>query len=232
MKKRRTLMESFDNAINGIIVAFKTQRNMKIHFVIAFIVLILTVAFKLNKIETIIVLVCIGLVISSELINTAIEVTIDLLSEKFDTKAKIAKDVAAGSVLVNALLAFTVGYFLLYDKIRFPIQLTLNHIRGIAFHVVFLSLIIVSLIIIVIKALSHRTKFMQGGMPSGHTALAFAAATAIMMLTDNFIVISLSIFMALLVLESRIEAKIHTIFETIIGAIVGILVTLLIFKIK
>jgi len=232
MRKKRTLMESFDNAINGIIVGLKTQRNMKIHFFIAFIILLLTIALKLNKIETIVILICIAFVISTELINTAIEATIDLISDKFETKAKIAKDVEAGAELVNSLLAVIVGYFLLYDRIKLPFQFPLKHIRGISFHIVFLSLIVVSIVIIAIKAMSNRTKFLQGGMPSGHTALAFAAATAIMMLTDNLIIISLSLFIAFLVLESRIEAKIHTVFETIIGAIVGILLTLFIFKIR
>ncbi|WAM30685.1 diacylglycerol kinase [Caldicellulosiruptor naganoensis] len=232
MKRKRTLIESFDNAINGIIVAFKTQRNMRIHFLIAFLVLLFTIVFKLNKIETIIILICIGLVITAELINTAIENTIDLIAKDFETKAKIAKDVAAGAVLVTALLVLTIGYFLFYDKMKLPLEITLKHIRGISFHVVFLSLIIVSMVIIVVKAINNRTKFMQGGMPSGHTALAFAAATAIIMLTNNLIVVTLAIFMAFLVLESRIEAKIHTIWETIVGAVIGILVTLLIFKIK
>ncbi|ACM60375.1 diacylglycerol kinase (ATP) [Caldicellulosiruptor bescii] len=232
MNKRRTLLESFDNAINGIIIAFKTQRNMKIHFIIAFTILFLTIVFKLNKIETVLVLICIGLVIATELINTAIENTIDLIAKEFEPKAKIAKDVAAGAVLVSALMSLTIGYFLFYDKIKLPIELTLKHIRGISFHVVFLSLIIVAMVIIVVKAVTNRTKFMQGGMPSGHTALAFAAATAILMLTNNLIIVSLAVFMALLVLESRIEAKIHTVWETIVGALIGILVTLLIFKIK
>ncbi|WAM32902.1 diacylglycerol kinase [Caldicellulosiruptor morganii] len=232
MRTKRTLLESFDNAINGIIIAFKTQRNMKIHFLIAFLILLFTIVFKLNKIETIIVLFCIGLVITAELINTAIEATIDLIAKDFEPKAKIAKDVAAGAVLVTALLALTVGYFLFYDKMRLPLEITLKHIRGISFHIVFLSLIIVAMVIIVVKAINNRTQFMQGGMPSGHTALAFAAATAIIMLTNNLIVVTLALFIAFLVLESRVEAKIHSIWETVVGAIIGILVTLLIFKIK
>ncbi|WP_039767684.1 MULTISPECIES: diacylglycerol kinase [unclassified Caldicellulosiruptor] len=232
MKRKRTLLESFDNAINGIIIAFKSQRNMKIHFLIAFLVLFFTIVFKLNKIETVIILICIGFVITAELINTAIENTIDLMAKDFEPKAKIAKDVAAGAVLVTALLALTIGYFLFYDKMKLPLEITLKHIRGISFHVVFLSLIIVAMVIVVVKAVNKRTKFMQGGMPSGHTALAFAAATAIIMLTNNLIIVSLAVFMALLVLESRLEAKIHTIWETVVGAIIGVLVTLLIFKIK
>ncbi|AZT90431.1 phosphatase PAP2 family protein [Caldicellulosiruptor changbaiensis] len=232
MKRKRTLLESFDNAINGIIVAFKSQRNMKIHFLIAFLVLFFTIVFKLNKIETVIILICIGFVISAELINTAIENAIDLMAKDFEPKAKIAKDVAAGAVLVTALLALTIGYFLFYDKMKLPLEITLKHIRGISFHVVFLSLIIVAMVIVVVKAINKRTKFMQGGMPSGHTALAFAAATAIIMLTNNLIIVSLAVFMAFLVLESRLEARIHTIWEAVVGAIIGVLVTLLIFKIK
>ncbi|ABP67425.1 diacylglycerol kinase [Caldicellulosiruptor saccharolyticus DSM 8903] len=232
MKRKRTLLESFDNAINGIIIAFKSQRNMKIHFLTAFLVLFFTIVFKLNKIETVIILICIGFVITAELINTAIENTIDLMAKDFEPKAKIAKDVAAGAVLVTALLALTIGYFLFYDKMKLPLEITLKHIRGISFHVVFLSLIIVAMVIVVVKAVNKRTKFMQGGMPSGHTALAFAAATAIIMLTNNLIIVSLAVFMAFLVLESRIEAKIHTIWEAVVGAVIGVLVTLLIFKIK
>lgn len=140
MKRKRTLLESFDNAINGIIIAFKSQRNMKIHFLTAFLVLFFTIVFKLNKIETVIILICIGFVITAELINTAIENTIDLMAKDFEPKAKIAKDVAAGAVLVTALLALTIGYFLFYDKMKLPLEITLKHIRGISFHVVFCRL--------------------------------------------------------------------------------------------
>ncbi|MEZ0536130.1 diacylglycerol kinase [Caldicellulosiruptoraceae bacterium PP1] len=228
--KKRTLIESFDNAINGIILGFKTQRNMKIHFVLAILVLILSIAYKLNKIESLFILICIALVISSELFNTAIEATVDLLEDKFDKNAKIAKDVAAGAVLINAILAFSLGYLLFYDRLKVQINFTLKHIRGISVHAIFISLLLVAIIIIVVKAMNKRTSFLRGGMPSGHTALAFSAATAITFITNNAIVMTLSLFIAILVLESRIEAKIHSVFETLVGAAIGILVTLLILK--
>ena len=115
-KTRPSIIEAFNAAIQGIIYTFKYERNMKIHYIIAVAVLIISLRFDLNKFEMMILILSISLVIISEMFNTAIENTVDLVTDKYHYLAKIAKDVAAGGVLISALNAVAVGYLIFYDK--------------------------------------------------------------------------------------------------------------------
>lgn len=100
---------SFRFAISGIMHAFKDNRNLRIHTIIAVLVLILGFLLGLTKIDKIIVFLVIVLVIASEMINTAIEEMIDLITNKHREEAKRAKDVAAGMVLVASTGAAIIG---------------------------------------------------------------------------------------------------------------------------
>ena len=115
-KTRPSIIEAFNAAIQGIIYTFKYERNMKIHYIIAVAVLIISLRFDLNKFEMMILILSISLVIISEMFNTAIENTVDLVTDKYHYLAKIAKDVAAGGVLISALNAVAVGYLIFYHK--------------------------------------------------------------------------------------------------------------------
>ena len=113
MKK---LIKSFKYAFEGIFTGIKKEQNMKIHMVIMILVIIFGILFKISKIEWIICIALFGLVISMELINTAIENTVDLITKEKNEQAKIAKDVAAGAVLISAIYAIVVGVIVFYDK--------------------------------------------------------------------------------------------------------------------
>jgi len=112
MKKARSFFESFGFAIDGILYSLKTQRNMRIHFFAALIVLLAAPFFKISSIEFLLLFFTISLVIISEMFNTAIEATVDLTTDKYHELAKIAKNVAAAAVLISALNAVVVGYVL------------------------------------------------------------------------------------------------------------------------
>ncbi|HSQ34301.1 MAG TPA: phosphatase PAP2 family protein, partial [Peptostreptococcaceae bacterium] len=73
---------------------------------------------------------------------------------------------------------------------------------------------------------------LQGGMPSGHAALAFAIATAVTFITEKVVASTLTYIMAVLVAQSLIEGKIHTFWETVAGALLGVLVTILVFQLS
>jgi len=228
--KIKKYTESFNHAIEGVIYTVRTQRNMKIHLVAAIIVLIFSLFFNLSKIEIVILLMTITSVIVLELINTAIEATIDVLANYYHPLAKIAKNVSAGAVLVAAGNAVIVGYLLFFDKLKPITNNVLFRIKQSDTTVVFICLIVVVIVTIIVKALYGDGTPLRGGMPSGHSALAFGTATAVSFLTADILVITLSFFMALLVAQSRVEAKIHTLYETFVGSILGILITVLIFK--
>lgn len=114
MKK---LIKSFKYAIEGIITGIKSELNMKIHITIMILVIIFGIILKISKIEWIICIILFGFVISLELVNTAIENTVDLVTLEKKTKAKIAKDVAAGSVLVSAITSIIIGLIIFIPKI-------------------------------------------------------------------------------------------------------------------
>ncbi|MED1783018.1 diacylglycerol kinase family protein [Brevibacillus fortis] len=109
MKEWRRLTRSFTYALQGISYTVRTQRNMQIHVAAAIMVLAAAWWLQIPRSDVLLVLFSIGLVTSLELVNTAIEAVVDLASPEWHAKAKIAKDVGAGAVLVAAILSFIVG---------------------------------------------------------------------------------------------------------------------------
>ena len=204
-------IDAWRNAINGIIYATTTQ---------------------LSKAEFLIFMFTIVLILFAEMVNTAIETVVDLYTDLYHPKAKIAKDVAAGGVVITAINALIVAYFLFFDKVS---DIGLQFIRNIIsspIHLAFSTVIIVVIAILslVAMATTNKHKFLNKKfMPSGHTALSFAANTIIWLITDNIVVLTLSLIMAILVSESRIEAKKHTLSEVVFSASVGIIAVLVIY---
>lgn len=115
--KSKNLLYSFKYAIEGIISAFKSERNLKIHTIITIIIVIAGIYFKLSNIEWITCVLIIALVIGSELFNTAIERMVDLLSPEIRKNAKLAKDISAGAVFIFAISAVVIGLLLFIPKI-------------------------------------------------------------------------------------------------------------------
>ena len=109
MVKPRKLAKSFDYAVQGIHYTFRSQQNARLHILAAIIVIAAGIFFKINPFEMGIVAVMILLVLVTEMINTAIEMMVDLITKEHREEAKIAKDVASGMVLVAALGSVIVG---------------------------------------------------------------------------------------------------------------------------
>lgn len=117
MKKEKNIMKSFKYAFEGIFTSLKAEKNMKIHFIIMLLVIILGIMLKISRVEWMICIILFGFVISLELVNTAIENTVDLITQEKHPKAKIAKDVAAGAVLIAAITAAIIGLIIFVPKI-------------------------------------------------------------------------------------------------------------------
>lgn len=107
--KNKGFFSSLKNSINGIKSAVKSERNLKIQLVIAVIVIILSFILKIELIKMMFVYISIFFVIVTEIINTAIEKTVDLVTEEYNEKAKLAKDIAAGGVLISAINSVVIG---------------------------------------------------------------------------------------------------------------------------
>lgn len=226
----RKLVDSFNNAIDGIIHTIQTQRNMKIHVAAAIGVLLFSLFFDLSRMELLVLSIAITLVLIMELVNTAIEATIDLFANYYHPLAKIAKNAAAGAVLVAAINAVFVGYLIFFDRLWPMTNIIINKVRKSPPNITFICLAVVMLTVIGVKAYFGRGTPLKGGMPSGHSAIAFSAATILTLYTGNTLVMTLSFLMALLVAQTRIEAKVHSLPETVIGGILGILITVIIFQ--
>ena len=115
--KNKNFFEALKNSSNGLIYAIKEQRNLKIQLFIAIIVLIFSIVLKISKMEMIVVCLSIFFVIFAEVTNTAIEKTVDLVTEEYNEKAKIAKDVSAGAVLLMSICSVIVGALIFGTKI-------------------------------------------------------------------------------------------------------------------
>lgn len=230
---KRSIIDSFNYAVSGIILSIKTERNMLLHYIAAILVLFASLFFDFSRLEFLILLFAVTLVIVLELMNTAIEKTVDMITMEYHPLAKLVKDIAAGAVLIAAINAFLVGYLLFFDRLSDLSGLIIFKIRGSSIHLTFVSLILVILLTIGLKARfyrGHGTHF-QGGTVSGHSAVSFCIATIVAVLSENMLVITMTFALALLVGESRIEGRIHTFSEVILGAILGTIVGILIFQI-
>ena len=117
MRKMKKIRNSFKYAIEGIWTSLKTERNMKIHIFIMILVIIAGIILKINKSEWIICIILFAIVIGSELFNTSIETIVDMVMPEKNEKAKIAKDVSAGAVLVVAIGATIVGLVIFVPRI-------------------------------------------------------------------------------------------------------------------
>ena len=233
-RRRGNLLTSFNYAFDGIVHALRYERNMWIHFGIAGLVLIAGLFFALTRVEVIALLVAISFVLITEMFNTAIEHTVDLVTDEDDPRARIAKDVAAGAVLVAAVNAVAVAYLVFYDKITSVPYTILSKLRGSPIDVTVIALFIVILAAIALKALTHRGTAFHGGLPSVHAALAFAAWVAVTFVASGTTfalpISAITLFLAVLVAQSRVQAKIHTLTEVAVGAALGIAITALLFR--
>ncbi len=231
-KKRQSIISAFNAAIDGILYTFKHERNMKIHYLLAAIVFIISLFLDLTRVEMLMLVFAISLVIITEMFNTAIENIVDMVTDQFHPLAKIAKDVAAGGVVIAALNAMVVGYLLFYDDLTSGSESVLYSIRQSEPHVTLICIVLVLITVVVVKALTATGTPLRGGMPSGHSALAFSMATAVWFMTDRVIASTLAYLLAVLVAQSRIEGKIHTFWETIAGGLLGVMITMLVFQMQ
>jgi len=224
-------LESANFAIEGILYVVKTERHMRWHFLSAIAILIISLLLGLNKIEFIALTLAIILVLLSEMLNTAVEVAVDLFHEEYHPLAKIAKDIAAGAVLIASFGAIVIGYLILFPQINRILAGGLPHVRQSPEHITFISLIIVIIAVIITKAYTGRGLPLRGGLPSGHAAIAFSIWISITFITENILISLLTLLLSVMVSRSRITSGVHTLWEVILGAVLGVLITFLIFQV-
>jgi diacylglycerol kinase (ATP) len=233
-RRAPSILESFNFALEGVIHVLRTQRNMRIHFLIAAGVLIAALAFDVEKLELIALLIAISFVLVAEMINTAVEAAVDVASTSFDPLAKLAKDIAAGAVLISAVNAVAVGYLVFSGEVAERSSEFLDRLSDAPAQLTLIALVLTILIVLATKALTGRGAPLRGGLPSGHAAIAFAGWMAVTLVLDNydhrFLVSSVTFIMALLVAQTRVESGVHSSAEVGYGALLGALTTLVLFQ--
>ena len=159
---------------------------------------------------------------------------VDVASTSFDPMAKLAKDIAAGAVLIAALNAVAVGYLVFSGAVADRSSRFLDRLANVPEELTLVALAVTIIVVIAIKAFTGRGTPLRGGLPSGHAAVAFAGWMAVtLVLNDSahhFLISSLTFIMALLVAQTRVESGIHSASEVATGGILGALITLALFQ--
>jgi diacylglycerol kinase (ATP) len=235
MRQRPSIFDSFNFAFEGIIHVLRTQRNMRIHFAVAAAVLVAAIATGVDRFELIALLLSISFVLITEMVNTAVEASIDVATTSFDPLAKLAKDIAAGAVLIATVNAVAVGYLVFSDQLANRSSRLIDRLRDAPAELTLIALVLTIIVVIALKAYTGRGTPLRGGLPSGHAAIAFGGWMAVTAILGNsehwFLVSSVTFIMALLVAQARIETGVHSFTEVAFGGILGALVALVVFQV-
>lgn len=219
---------SFRYAYEGVKYALSTQRNMKFHFTLAFLALVLALLFGLSKTDVLFILLAVTLVIVTELINTAIEKSVDLAMPDIHPLAKIAKDVAAAAVLVTAAFAVVTGMVVFYD----PIDRLLRTGRAMEGHALTAGAVWILLSLVILTVIVIQTRFTEKGTwvkPSLLSAVAFAVATLIAYRIEDTLTSLLGFFLAIVLSLVLYDKRRRSFASQLLGALIGSLITLLCF---
>jgi len=201
---------------------------MQFHFLMLVLVLLSGLLFGLDTRDMLLLLFCISLVIATEMVNTAVEAMVDMVTSQYHPLAKLAKDVAAGAVLVASANATIAGVLIFFGSDP------LRNIRGRAhdYHPDVMIMLVVGIVVLVFTVLMSKLMtgrsnqgLWHGGVVSGHSAIGFFLATTIIFVAPNITVAILALLMALIIAQSRVEAGVHSIQEVVLGAAVAIFLT-------
>lgn len=225
MRDVRRFRRSFRFAYEGLKYALSTQQNMQFHFLSAFVVLILAILFELPKAEILFILLSVTLVIVCELINTAVEKTVDLAMPDRHPLAKIAKDAAAAAVLVSAVFAAIVGMIVFYEPIDRLIRQAGTAQSALTPGLIWTLVTLVALTVVVIQTrFSERRSLLR---PSLLTAVSFAVSTWIALLTGNTLIALLGYSLSLQLMFVLYDKRSRRLPALAVGAVIGSVMTAL-----
>lgn len=225
----KIFLERTNNAVEGILHTAKTQRHLRYHLYTAASVLIVAYVLGIGRTDFLIISVTVILVLLAEMMNTAVEYVVDMISPDYSEKARIAKDIGAGAVFITAFGAVVMGYIILFPYFKKLFETGISISKHSKEEIALISAIIVLISIVVLKAYFGKGHPLRGGMPSGHAAIAFSLWVATTYITESFNASLFSFTLAFLIAKSRIAVRTHSTLEVIIGAIIGAGITFLLF---
>lgn len=221
--RSRTLLDSFRFAVDGLVYVLHRHRHMRYHFLLGSVVLLVSAVLRVTRVELLLLCFALALLIISELINTAIESMVDLITPEYHPLAKIAKDVGGAIVLVASVTAVlaVIGVFVTARGLDTAAQMQARPAPH-PLHLVLVGIACVVLAVVLAKLWSGHWDLTKGGLVSAHSALAFFCFVTIIYISDYPVVWGLAFVLAILVAQSRVEAGIHNVREVLIGAVVAI----------
>jgi len=225
----RHWLKSANFAIEGILQGARTQKHMRYHFFSAATVLVMSYVLGVTRMEFILLALAVILVISAEMLNSAIEAVVDLLSPAYAEKARIAKDIAAGAVFITAFGSAVLGYVILFPYVRAIFYDGFHVTQHTKEDISLIAFILVLIFVIISKTYFGKGQPLSGGMPSGHSALAFSVWVSVTYTTGNFLASLLCFVLAVLLAQSRVAVKVHSPWEVVAGALMGATITFLLF---
>ena len=218
-------LDSFRYAVEGIVHVFRTQKHMRFHFLTLVLVLILGMLYRLQRAEMAVLFVVVSGVLIAEMFNTAVESVVDMVTQAYHPLAKLAKDIAAGAVLIAAINAVIVGAVLFLGNTELPKVREGMQQDSLQITVIISVSVLVVIITMISKIFGGKGSILSGGIVSGHSAIAFCLAATMMYRASDLFSACLAIALAALVAQSRVEGKIHTLQEVIIGGLLGMVLT-------
>lgn len=230
--KNKTFFSATKNALNGIIHAFKTERNLRIDYLIGALVLIVSLFFDFSRVELICLVITIGFVIFAEMINSTVEYIVNLIKTEYDLNAKAAKDIAAGGVLISSTIAVIVAYLLFVDKITQASTTLLTTVLSSKAHMLVTILFIVAILIVILKGALSKDKDNNyvKAFPSARVTISFALSTYLFIITQNLIVGGTSLVLSFIVSSIKRENDKTTIVQIVLSALLGILLVISIYQ--
>ena len=226
----RKWVESANYAIEGILHAAKTERHLRYHFYAAVLILLLSLILGITRFEFIAIAIVAIIVLSVEMLNTAIEATVDIIFKEYDNRAKIIKDIAAGAVLTASIGAAVVGYIIFLPYLKNIFENGLKIAKHSGEDIAIISFVVLLILVIITKTFFGKGSPLRGGIPSGHAAIAFSIWAAVTFLSEAFLPSFLVLILAVLVAQSRVSIGVHKPWEVILGALLGSVVTFSLFK--
>jgi len=223
--RSRHLLDSARYAVEGLVHVLQRDWHVRALFLIGSLILLASAIVRVTRVELLLLCLAVTLVVIAEVLNSAVESVVDLVSPGHHPLAKVAKDVAGAGVLVAILMGvlIVIGVFVNEDVVR-----TLSGVGQRRpphlLHILLVGGATVLVAVVLAKLWAGRGSLVRGGVVSAHSALAFFCFVSIWFITPDMVARLLALVLAFLVAQSRVDAGIHTVREVLIGAVVALVV--------
>jgi diacylglycerol kinase (ATP) len=225
--KSRSLLDSFRFAMEGLVYALQSHRHMQYMLLLSAATLLAAEILGTDRVGIIALILATGMLIMAELINAALEATVDLACSTYHPLAKVAKDIGAAAVMIASGIAVFISALVLLETPRITklLGMTGDKVAPSPLHFALVGAVLVVILVVLGKVWGKKGTLWKGGAVSGHSALAAYLLTAIVYKTNSPLIFGMAFLLAFLVAQSRYEGGIHSLREVLLGALVGLTVS-------